>query len=462
MKKYTGLLFLLYFSFYAKSQILCNPNGNLVLFTNYDGGILNINLDMNIPNLKIGIVSYEAVSVNLSGTFVNNVTAVHYAGYNGSNNNCGSGVTVTSINGAPVSATTSIVFAPSSPLTNSNGNPSIICGYSCSTTTNQGGCNTIDQIEAYFANYFPGSSLRSHKVQYNCWSGSQLVSGGGTCCGNPVLPLSLSVSIVQPLCHNACNGSAIATASGGQSPYLYQWTGGPASSPYTNLCPGIYTVSVTDGAGNSATQVATISNPVAITSSHSQTACFSYTFNGNTLTSSGTYKDTLLSAAGCDSVVTLNLTINTVNVSLNQNVGTLTSAATGAVYKWFNCSTNTLIPSATSQSFMPTANGDYAVIVTQNGCTDTSVCKTVVVSGVKEAQENQLVSIYPNPVENEVFIKVDASLLGRECAIITGNGHVLLKQALQSVDTKFNLHSFAKGIYFITIEGIGTKYKIQK
>ena len=52
--------------FYSGAQV-CNPNGNIVIFSNYDGGYLNINVDVNIPNLKIGIVSYEAVEVTFSG-----------------------------------------------------------------------------------------------------------------------------------------------------------------------------------------------------------------------------------------------------------------------------------------------------------------------------------------------------------------------------------------------------------
>ena len=46
------------------SQV-CNPAGNVIVFSNYDGskettlGRLNIVVDVNIPNLKIGICSYE-------------------------------------------------------------------------------------------------------------------------------------------------------------------------------------------------------------------------------------------------------------------------------------------------------------------------------------------------------------------------------------------------------------------
>ena len=39
-------------------------------------------------------------------------------------------------------------------------------------------------------------------------------------------------------------------------------------------------------------------------------ACSSFSWNGQTLTSSGIYKDTLTNAGGCDSIATLNLTIN--------------------------------------------------------------------------------------------------------------------------------------------------------
>jgi hypothetical protein len=166
----------------AKAQgTICNPSGNLIIFTNYDGGILNINVNVNIPNLKIGIVSYEGVTVYLTGTYVSNVTGVAYAGFNGSDVHCGSAIN-TSINGAPVSATTNISLYPASPLSNPNGYPSIICGYSCDITTNQGGCNTVDQINAYFLNYFPGSVIYAHQVQYGCWTATQPVSNVGNCC----------------------------------------------------------------------------------------------------------------------------------------------------------------------------------------------------------------------------------------------------------------------------------------
>lgn len=184
MKKICSLFILGALSTVTFAQIICNPSGNLMIFSNYDGGVLNIVVDANIPNLKIGVVTYEGTTINISGAFAGNVTGVAYAGYNGSNAHCGSTINTT-INGAPGGATTNITLYPPTTLSNPNGNGSIICAYSCSLTTNQGGCNTVDQVENYFLNYFPGSQLYAHKVQYGCWSGNQAVSVGGTCCATP-------------------------------------------------------------------------------------------------------------------------------------------------------------------------------------------------------------------------------------------------------------------------------------
>lgn len=190
MKKLYSLFssLLVLMSVSATAQV-CNPNGNIVVFSNYDGGVLNINVDQNIPNLKIGIVSYEPVTVNVTGTYVANVTAVVYAGYVATNNmHCNNSPTTTTINGV-VASSTQVNFLPPASYSNPNGYTSIDCNYSCSTTTNQGGCNTPDQVVAYFQNVFgeTAGSLYSHFTQYGCWSTTPYaISAGGNCCVEPI------------------------------------------------------------------------------------------------------------------------------------------------------------------------------------------------------------------------------------------------------------------------------------
>ncbi len=74
-------------------------------------------------------------------------------------------------------------------------------------------------------------------------------------------PSTFSVSSTVSNACNGNNGSIDLTVSGGTSPYTYNWSGtGSGSDPRTNLAAGTYTVTVTDNAGCSATNSATVTN----------------------------------------------------------------------------------------------------------------------------------------------------------------------------------------------------------
>ena len=69
-----------------------------------------------------------------------------------------------------------------------------------------------------------------------------------------------------------------------------------------------YTSSNASGCPNVATLHLTINN--STTTSETQTACGSYTWNGTAYTTSGDYTFTSTNASGCPNVATLHLTIN--------------------------------------------------------------------------------------------------------------------------------------------------------
>lgn len=446
----------------TKAQTICNAAGNTIIYTNYDGGVLNINVDVNIPNLRIGVVSYEAVTINLSGPFVNNVVYVQYAGYNSPNNsNCAQAVQTTSINGAPASAMTGISTLAPSIVSNPNGYPFIVCGYSCETNTYQGGCNTVDQIEAYYSVVFTGMILYSHRVQYGCWSGTQNVSNGGNCCLTPAVSLALSTSVVQPSCHNTCNGSATATVTGGQSPYSFQWTGGPATATYSNLCPATYTVVVTDANNATASTTVQIVNPPMLLTSHTQSACNSYVFNGATLTQSGQYSDTLNSASGCDSVVNLNLSIQTIDTAVAVSGNTLTAQAAGASYQWINCATGMLIAGATSQSYSAPVSGTYAVAISQSGCSDTSRCINVIVLYANEWEEQQL-SVYPNPGSDRLYID-GVPHHAKYLKLYDPTGRLIQTYTIRNTSqASVAVQELSSGHYYLEIDGVSKRIRFVK
>lgn len=254
------LLFLLWIPS-AKGQTVCNAAGNLMIYSNYDGGIVTINVDVNISNLKIGICTYEPVQVSLTGPFVGNVTQVVYAGFNSTqgNNNCNLGDFPTNITGVNPSLITINTY-PSVGLSNPNGWPNMVCAVgSCDPNQTTGGCNTPDQIVYYFQQA-TGGVLYGHQTQYNCWLNTQYsVSNAGNCCAGPTAsctPPQVDAGTGGSICQG---GSLVLggnpSASGGSpSNYTYSWapaTGlndptiaNPIASPDANTT---YTLTVSTG-----------------------------------------------------------------------------------------------------------------------------------------------------------------------------------------------------------------------
>jgi Secretion system C-terminal sorting domain len=194
----------------AQTVLFCDTTSNVIVYSNYDGGILNLNIDQNIPNLKIGVVTYEAVQINISGPFAGNVTAVWYAGYNGNNDNCNLGVTNTTINGVPNPVDSILVYPPAT-VSDPNGSPNMVCGYSC-TAGNQGGCNTAQQVAGFFMTKFGTTSIRFHRTNYNCFPSSTVnISSGGNCCLVPVITevAENSMSSLFKVNPNPAKGSTI-------------------------------------------------------------------------------------------------------------------------------------------------------------------------------------------------------------------------------------------------------------
>jgi gliding motility-associated-like protein len=368
----------------------CSPNGNLMLFSNYDGGELNINIDQNIPNLKIGVCTYEPVLITISGPFASNVSQVLYAGFNSTqnNNNCNIGNFPTSIIGVPL-PNQSILTLPPVTLNNPNGfNFGIICAYSCDVNTNQGGCNTIDQIEDYFMAQL-GGTLYSLNAQYCCWLGSdiyQVSQLAGSCCNSSIGSLTLTSAIGtdnQTVCINNpianitySYNNAIPTLSGLPNGVNHTINNGIVTINGTPTIAGTfnYTLSIPGNCGNVQTTTGTIIVNNFTGDTIVANACSSYTSPwGASYNQTGTYLDTIINSNGCDSIIQLNLTItglptvttSSVSASCGLPDGTATATATGGSgnysYSWSNGATGNFVTGLSS--------GNYVVTATdQNGC----------------------------------------------------------------------------------------------
>lgn len=186
-----------------------------------------------------------------------------------------------------------------------------------------------------------------------------------------------------------------------------------------------------------------------------QTSCYkilwidglAYTESNNTAT------HTLTNVNGCDSIVTLDLTIGVEDVGTTVVDSTILADIAGQTYQWLNCNEGfTTIGGATSQSYSPENNGSYAVEITQNGCVDTSECQSINIINTVEYNYFEDIKLYPNPSSDVFNIDFLNEIEDAKLIVTNLQGQVILRQNLKNVSkTKINLQDQNSGMYLLSL-----------
>ena len=162
----------------------------------------------------------------------------------------------------------------------------------------------------------------------------------------------------------------------------------------------------------------------------------------------------LINASGCDSTVTLNLSITTLVISTTTVSPSITANynTTGTTYQWIeNCgTTNSIVVGEINQTFTANTDGDYGVIITNNTCVDTSVCETINVSGIDDENLIQVL-IYPNPNSGKFTVMMQNYSSKTEIKIKPIDGKVIITKQVNSNSTVFDLSTYPKGIYLVQL-----------
>jgi len=152
------------------------------------------------------------------------------------------------------------------------------------------------------------------------------------------------------------------------------YIGGPPPMPgaisgFASICPGstnTYSVAPVNGATSYTWTLPSGWSGSSTTNSITATAG-----------TSGTISVTANNSFGSSPAQTIYVVLITINTSVTQTGSTLAADAAGATYQWIDCNGNAPISGQTFQSFTANSPGSYAVIITQNGCSDTSACYTI-------------------------------------------------------------------------------------
>lgn len=220
---------------------------------------------------------------------------------------------------------------------------------------------------------------------------------------NQPTAINVGTAVNQPLCAGICNGTITSVPTGGTPGYTFNWSTGATTSSITNICPGNYTLTVTDAKSCVTTQTFSLPGMVNITATPIavNNACFGncngsifasavsggigpYTFSWsdpigqNTQQAiglcNGNYSVTIQDSQGCFNTFTNNVTSPSA-ISLTSSVaqpscglcnGSSTVTAIGGTapftYSWSNGATG-----ITSTSLCA---GIYMITITDNnGCT---------------------------------------------------------------------------------------------
>jgi hypothetical protein len=139
--------------------------------------------------------------------------------------------------------------------------------------------------------------------------------------------------------------------------------------------------------------------------------------------------------------------------------GQLTSNYSGfASYQWLLNGT-ALVPSGQTQTFVPTVNGNYSLVVTTAaGCSGTSNIISIFNMGVDEMSGlDEFISVYPNPSDGEFTLNMTAATQsGLVISIIDISGKNVYQEnvgKLNGTFTKtFSLQNLSSGIYTLNLQ----------
>lgn len=180
----------------------------------------------------------------------------------------------------------------------------------------------------------------------------------------------------------------------------------------------------------------------------------SITIGSNTYSLTGNYIDSLISGGGCDSVIHTSVYLIGVDTSfmVSSTADTIFCTYQEGAYQWINCNDSSVIIGANNFFYVPTASGNYAVIVDYGSCQDTTNCINFAMANLNDLEGTVFFEFYPNPSNGDLIFKSDNTL---SLNLLSTDGRLVSTFIVQKGNTNVHFDELESGVYFVGSTSIG-------
>jgi hypothetical protein len=177
----------------------------------------------------------------------------------------------------------------------------------------------------------------------------------------------------------------------------------------------------------------------------------------------GIYKDTLINATGCDSIITTTLVVNSPDTGVVVNNNVFVANSGNNYYEWIDClSGNVLSSGANDTLFTATVTGWYQLQVTDaNGCTFGSACYPVFFTGLSDTDDPGFL-VMPNPASDFTQLIITQPLRDGIIRVYDAKGTLALEAPIHHSSMRLETSSLPNGVYSLTLSGNGVSGRYEK
>ena len=173
------------------------------------------------------------------------------------------------------------------------------------------------------------------------------------------------------------------------------------------------------------------------------------------------YTLTVTDGNGCSATDAVTVTVTTIPTPVVTITGNVLSSNAVAGNQWYK--DGQLIAGATARQYTATSNGNYSVRVTQGNCTSAfSNSINYTTTAINSPDLDQHIFTGPNPSTGILFISYKGQNPGHLITVMDMNGKRLLSRNMAGATLSIDINNLAAGAYILQIRNNRTGEQVQR